>query len=45
MQLAIDKIISDEENYKKMKESAWDLLQKEYKVERSYKLIKDKINV
>ncbi|HCQ14070.1 glycosyltransferase family 4 protein [Flavobacterium sp.] len=45
MQLAINKIISDEENYKRMKESAWNLLQKEYKVERSYKLIKDKINV
>jgi glycosyltransferase involved in cell wall biosynthesis len=45
MQLAINKIISDDENYKRMKESAWNLLQKEYKVERSYKLIKDKINV
>lgn len=45
MQIAIDKIISEEENYNKMKENAWDLLQKEYKVERSYKLIKDKINV
>lgn len=45
MQLAIDKIIADEENYKSMKESAWNLLQKEYKVERSYKLIKDRINV
>lgn len=45
MQLAIDKIIADEENYKRMKESAWNLLQMEYKVERSYKLIKDKINV
>lgn len=45
MQIAIEKIISDDENYNKMKENAWNLLQKEYLVERSYKLIKDKINV
>lgn len=45
MQKAISNIIADEENYKKMKENAWNLLQNEYKVERSYKLIQEKINV
>src|SRR5690606_9503983 len=43
MQKAIDNIISNEENYNQMKENAWNLLQKEYKVERSYQLIKDKV--
>lgn len=45
MLIAIEKMISDDENYNRMKENAWNLLQKEYKVERSYKLIKEKINV
>lgn len=45
MQKAIDNIISNEGNYNQMKENAWNLLQKEYKVERSYKLIKDKVHV
>lgn len=45
MQEAIKKIISDENHYNQMKENAWNLLQKEYLVERSYKLIKEKINV
>lgn len=45
MQKAIENILSDETNYRRMKENAWNLLQKEYRVERSYNLIKDKINV
>ncbi len=45
MQNAIENILADETNYKLMKENAWNLLQKEYRVERSYQLIKDKINV
>ena len=45
MQSVIEEIVSNEENYKQMKENAWILLQKEYRVERSYNLIKDKINV
>lgn len=45
MQSTIEKILSDEENYTKMKENAWNLLQKEYQVARSFDLIKAKINV
>ena len=45
MQTVIGKILSDEENYTKMKENAWNLLQKEYQVARSFNLIKAKINV
>lgn len=45
MQIAIEKMISEDKGYNEMKENTWNLLQKEYKVERSYKLIKDKINV
>ena len=45
MKIAIDNIISNENNYIQMKENAWKLLQDEFKVERSYHLIKDKINV
>lgn len=45
MQVTIEKILSDEENYMKMKENAWSLLQKEYQVVRSFNLIKAKINV
>jgi glycosyltransferase involved in cell wall biosynthesis len=45
MQKAIETLISNDENYLEMKENAWCLLQKEYKVERSYELIKNKINV
>jgi glycosyltransferase involved in cell wall biosynthesis len=45
MQITIDKLLSDEEHYNKMKENAWNLLQKDYLVERSYNLIKAKINV
>lgn len=45
MQISIEKILSDHENYIKMKENAWNLLQKDYLVARSYNLIKAKINV
>lgn len=45
MQNAIENILHDEILYNRMKENAWNLLQKEFRVERSYKLIKDKINV
>jgi glycosyltransferase involved in cell wall biosynthesis len=45
MQIAIEKMLSDEENYNRMKENAWSLLQKDYQVTRSYNLIKEKVNV
>lgn len=45
MQSTIGKILSDETNFNQMKDNAWNLLQKEYRVERSYNLIKEKINV
>ncbi len=45
MQSTIEKILSDEENYTKMKENAWNLLQNEYQVARSFNLIKAKVNV
>ncbi len=45
MQTAIEKVVSSETNYLMMQENAWHLLQHEYQVERSYKLIKEKINV
>ena len=45
MRIAIDMMISDETKYNQMKENAWTLLQKEYLVDRSYNLIKDKVNV
>lgn len=42
---AIQKIIRDENVFQNMKENAWNLLQNEYTVEKSYQLIKKKINV
>lgn len=45
MKKAIGDLISDETAYKKMKENAWHLLDSDYKVERSYNLIKDKFYV
>lgn len=45
MQKAIENILSDEIMYNNMKENAWNLLQREFLVSKSYKLIKDKINV
>jgi len=45
MKKAIVDLISDETVCNEMKENAWNLLDKNYKVERSYNLIKDKIHV
>ncbi|MDP5200701.1 glycosyltransferase family 4 protein [Flavobacterium sp. DG2-3] len=42
---AVDKMILNKHKYDLMKENAWNLLQKEYKVERSYDIIIKKINV
>jgi len=42
---AIENILCSDTNFNQMKENAWDLLQKEYNVERSYNLIKEKVNV
>lgn len=42
---AIEKIYSDQNNYEQMKKNSWDLLQKEYTVEHSYRLIKEKLYV
>lgn len=43
MQNAVENICSDDENYIKMKENAWGLLQREYKVDCSYELIKNRL--
>lgn len=43
MQNIFEKICSDELNYFELKENAWKLLQKEYHVDYSYKLIKNKL--
>lgn len=45
MQSAIKKILSNEKNFNQMKENAWELLERDYRVERSYNLINEKINV
>lgn len=45
MEDAVNKMIEDENKYNSMKENAWALLQNEYKVENSYYLINEKINV
>lgn len=45
MQKAIEYLISDEKTYREMKKNARLLLERDYKVERSYNLIKDKIHV
>lgn len=42
---AIEKIIRDENVFQNMKENAWNLLQDEYIVDKSYQLIKQKVNV
>jgi glycosyltransferase involved in cell wall biosynthesis len=39
MYKVIDEICSDEDKYNQMREKAWSLLQREYKVENSYELI------
>lgn len=43
MQNAIDKFCDDEENYIQMKENAWKLLVTEFHVDRSYRLIKNRL--
>jgi len=45
MQKAIENLISNKEKYDEMKENAGSLLKNEYLVERSYELIKEKIDV
>jgi glycosyltransferase involved in cell wall biosynthesis len=42
---AIENILCSETNFNQMKENAWRLMEKEYNVERSYNLIKVKVNV
>nr|WP_315161312.1 glycosyltransferase family 4 protein [uncultured Flavobacterium sp.] len=43
MQKAIDELVSNEDNFIQMQENAWSLLQKEYKVDYSYQLIKNRV--
>jgi glycosyltransferase involved in cell wall biosynthesis len=43
MQKAIDDIVSNKGKYKEMSENAWDLLQREFKVDYSYQLIKNRL--
>lgn len=45
MKNAIDTVFSNETNYNLMKQNAWNLLQKEYQITRSYNLIKEKLHV
>lgn len=45
MNNAIEKIYSDPNNYDQMKENSWNLLLREYTVEHSYRLIKEKLYV
>jgi glycosyltransferase involved in cell wall biosynthesis len=43
MQKAIDEISSNKENYNQMSENAWGLLQREFNVDYSYQLIKNRL--
>ncbi len=43
MNKVIDEICSNEDNYSQMSENAWFLLQREFKVDYSYELIKNKL--
>ncbi|MEO8234887.1 MAG: glycosyltransferase family 4 protein [Flavobacterium sp.] len=45
MNQIIDVMISDVNEFNQMKQNAWDLLQREYKVDRSYSLIKNRLDV
>jgi glycosyltransferase involved in cell wall biosynthesis len=45
MNSAVNEICYDTEKYNGMKQNAWDLLQREYTVEHSYKLIKNRMHV
>ncbi len=44
MQNAINELVSDEYNFTQMQKNAWNLLQREYKVDISYQLIKNKLD-
>lgn len=44
MQKAIDKISSNDLNYNQMSENAWHFLEREYKVDYSYQLIKNRLD-
>lgn len=44
MQKAIDKICSNDSNYDKMSENAWCFLEREFKVDYSYQLIKNRLD-
>jgi glycosyltransferase involved in cell wall biosynthesis len=44
MQKAIDEIGSNKDKYNEMSENAWDLLQREFKVDYSYQLIKNRLD-
>lgn len=43
MQKAIDEIVSNEDDFNQMKENAWNLLQRDYMVDYSYGLIKNRL--
>ncbi len=43
MQKSIDEICNNEERYNLMSENAWNYLQREFKVEYSYQLIKNRL--
>src|SRR5665647_1073823 len=45
MQNAIEKFCTDESNYLRMRENSWKLLQNEYHVDRSYQLIKNRLEI
>ncbi|GIQ58580.1 glycosyltransferase family 4 protein [Flavobacterium collinsii] len=45
MNQAIEKMLIDEKHFNNMKENAWNLLKNEYTVDKSYHLIKQKIDV
>ena len=43
MQKAIDVLASNEDDFNLMRENAWSLLQREFKVDYSYEIIKNKL--
>jgi hypothetical protein len=43
MQKAIDVLVSNEDDFNLMRENAWSLLQREFKVDYSYEIIKNKL--
>jgi glycosyltransferase involved in cell wall biosynthesis len=44
MQKAIDALSSNDSNYNQMSENAWDFLEREFKVDYSYQLIKNRLD-